>query len=270
MADALGRAATLRLLERHGIRPRKALGQHFLVDPNTTSKIVEIAGVGDGDRVIEIGAGIGTLTRALASTGATVTAFEVDERLRPVLTETLAGVAGVDLRFEDAMTVEATAFERCGTVMVANLPYNVGTPLVLRALREALAIRRFVVMLQRESVERMVARPGTKTYGLPSVVVGLHARVAIAMRVKPSVFVPQPQVDSAVAVLDRVAAPLGAERALALAAAGFGQRRKMLRSSLRGLVGEEVFAAAGVDATARAEDLEPGVWLNLAEGIDAG
>ena len=272
MAEPLGRAATAALLERHGVRPRKSLGQHFLVDPNTVRRIVEVAGVGPGDRVVEIGAGAGTLTRGLAAAGARVLAFEVDERLRPVLDEALAGT-GTDLRFSDAAAVGlGSALEGRGWVMVANLPYNVGTPLLLDALRFTPAIERFVVMLQREAVDRLAAGPGSKAYGLPSVVVSLHARIRVALRVPSSVFLPPPQVESAVAVLDRTEAPPAAERAIALAAAAFGQRRKMLRSSLRGALEDPgaALAAAGIDPSSRAEALPASGFLRLTEVAGAG
>ena len=270
--EPLGRRATIELLERHGVTPAKRLGQHFLVDPNTTRKIVAVAGVEPGTRVLEIGAGAGTLTRALAAAGATVIAYEVDDRLAPVLETALAGLASVEVRFEDATTA-GLASVATGTpwMLVANLPYNVGTPLVLDLLRTAPAIGRFVVMLQREAVDRLVALPGSRTYGLPSVVVGLHGSPAVRMRVPPSVFHPPPQVESAVVVIDRAPAPARAERAIGLAAAGFGQRRKMLRSALAGVLGEPVavLERAGVDPTARAEGVSPQDWLRVAEVADA-
>jgi 16S rRNA (adenine1518-N6/adenine1519-N6)-dimethyltransferase len=155
--------------------------------------------------------------------------------------------------------------------MVANLPYNVGTPLVLSLLAGAPQIRRFVVMLQRESVERLAAGPGTRIYGLPSVVAQLHGSVEIAFRVAPSVFIPAPQVDSAVAVIDRHSAPVATPGAIRLAAAAFGQRRKMLRRSLAGAVDhpEDLIIRAGLEPTARAEELAPADYVRLAEALDA-
>jgi len=261
----LGAAATARLLERHDLRPRKALGQHFLIDPNTTRRIVDAAGVGPGDRVVEVGAGVGTLTRALAATGARVVAYEVDERLRPLLTETLHGL-DVDVRFTDAAR-RGLDLDGGPWTMVANLPYNVGTPLLLDLLTGTPLITRFVVMLQREAVERLAAGPGSKTYGLPSVVARLHGTVSVAFRVPATVFLPRPDVESAVVVIDRTDPhPLAAE-AIALAAAGFGQRRKMLRRSLAGVVADAAGAleAAGIDPTARAEDLGVDAFVRLAE-----
>jgi 16S rRNA (adenine1518-N6/adenine1519-N6)-dimethyltransferase len=270
--EPLGRGATARLLAAHGVHPRKELGQHFLVDPNLVRRIVAIAGVGPGDRVLEVGAGAGTLTRGLAATGARVLAYEVDPRLRPVLEAALEGVGGVEVRYEDASDLAPAALAEGPWVMVANLPYNVGTPLLLRLLRQAPAITRFVVMLQREAVERLAAPPGSRVYGLPSVVVRLHGTVEVALRVPPTVFLPPPRVESAVAVIRRTPAHPRAERATFLAAAAFGQRRKMLRRSLAGVLGDAaaVLAAAGLDATRRAEDLAPEDYLRLAEVADGG
>ena len=206
----LGAAATARLLERHDLRPRKALGQHFLIDPNTTRRIVDAAGVGPGDRVVEVGAGVGTLTSALAATGASVVAYEVDERLRPLLAETLDGF-DVDVRYTDVVR-SGLDLEGGPWTMVANLPYNVGTPLVLDLLTGFPPVTRFVVMLQREAVERLAAGPGSKVYGLPSVVAALHGTVSVAFRVPATVFLPRPDVESAVAVIDRIDAhPLAAK-----------------------------------------------------------
>lgn len=254
------------LLERHGLSPIHQLGQNFLADANITRKIVAVAGIGPGDRVVEVGAGTGTLTQALAAAGAKVVAFEVDAGLAPVLEEVTAGL-DVELRFEDIMRVDlATELGAGPWTMVANLPYNVGTPVVLDALRTLPAIVRFVVMVQREVAERFTASPGSKDYGLPSVVAGIHAPARIAFRVPPQVFYPAPSVDSAVVIMDRVPTPPGAARAIELAAAGFNQRRKMLRRSLAGVLDDPVttVGAAGLDPTSRAEDLSPADFLRLA------
>lgn len=263
---AQNRSEIVALLERHDARPNKRLGQNFLVDGNVTRRIAAEAGVGPGDRVVEIGAGTGTLTRALVATGATVTAYEVDQRLRPVLEDSLDGLEVV-LVFEDATKVDLA--ERLGEGvwhMVANLPYNVGTPLILSTLRRVPNVVRFVVMVQREVARRLVAGAGDAEYGLPSVVVGLHARARLAFKVPPQVFYPVPRVDSAVVVMDRVRPPAEAERAIELARAGFGTRRKMLRSALVGVLDDPTSAleAAGIDPTARAETLTPEDFSRLA------
>lgn len=267
MSEPLGRRETRSLLQRHGVSLRRRLGQHFLAEPNVVRRIVEIAGCGPGDHVVEVGAGAGTLTRQLAATGARVIAYEIDESLRPVLTEALTGITGVEVRFADATTVDFDRDLPPGEwVMVANLPYNVGTPLVLDALRRQPRIVRFVVMLQREAVERFAAVPGTREYGLPSVVIGLYGRVRIPLAVPGHLFVPATPVDSAVAVIERRPVDPDAERAIAIASTAFSQRRKMLRSSLRGALAdpEAVLTAAGVDPSARAGDVSPAGYLRLA------
>ena len=254
------------LLERHGLTPSRRLGQHFLADANITRRIVSESGAGPGDRVIEVGAGTGTLTSALAATGARVVAYEVDRRLRPVLEEVTAG-SGAELRFEDVMGVDFGAvFPDPPWYLVANLPYNVGTPLVMDVLRHAPGIVRLVVMVQREVAERLVARPGSPAYGLPSVVAGIHSRSRLAFAVPPQVFYPAPRVESAVVVMDRVPAPLHAEQAVELARAGFSKRRKMLRASLAGTVADPtaLLLRAGFEPTQRAETLGPADFLDLA------
>ena len=254
------------LLSRHGLSPSRRLGQHFLADPNITRKIVDTAGLGPGLQVLEIGAGTGTLTRALAATGAHVVAYEIDAGLLPVLEEATRGLS-VELRHLDVTRADlAGALGGGRWVMVANLPYNVGTPLVLDGLRRVPQIERFVVMVQREVAERLVAVPGNKQYGLPSVVAGIHAVGRIAFTVPAQVFYPPPRVESAVVVLDRVAAPKDAERAIEIAGAGFNQRRKMLRGALAGVFDDPATALVrtGIDPTARAEDLSPADYLALA------
>lgn len=255
------------LLERHGLAPIHRLGQHFLADANITRKIVSIAQVGSGSKVVEVGAGTGTLTRALADQGAHVVAYEVDGGLRPLLEEVTRGL-DVDLRFADVMEVDfGSALEGHDWAMVANLPYNVGTPVIMEAMRSAPNIDRFVVMIQHEVARRFAARPGSADYGLPSVVAGIYTDAAVAFTVSPQVFYPPPRVDSAVVVMKRKPAPYGAERAVELARAGFGQRRKMLRRSLAEVVDDPVatLSAAGIDPTSRAENLSPDDFLRLAE-----
>ena len=266
---AQGRGEIRALLERHQIRPSRHLGQNFLGDPNLVDRIVRTAAIEPGDCVIEVGAGTGTLTRALVDTGARVVAYEVDPRLRPVLEEVLADTA-VELRIDDVTNVDLAAQLGSGTwTMVANLPYNVGTSLVLDVLRSVPAITRLVVMVQREVAERFVAAPGSKVYGIPSVVAGLHARARLAFTVPPEVFFPVPEVESAVLVLERIPAPALAESAIELATTAFQQRRKMLRRSLADVMDDPVpaLAAAGIPETARPEELDPGDFVRLAAVI---
>lgn len=264
--SAQTRSEIVALLDRHGLAPVHWLGQHFLADANVTRKIVSVAGVGKGSKVVEIGAGTGTLTRALAAAGGHVVAYEVDLGLRPVLEEATQGL-DVTLRFADVTAVDLEAeLKGEGWAMVANLPYNVGTPVLLTALRTARSIDRFVVMVQREVAQRLIANAGDEAYGVPSVIAALHTKATVAFTVPPQVFYPQPAVESSVVVMDRVPAPVGAERALELARAGFGQRRKMLRRSLAALVDDPsgLLERAGIEPTSRAEDLTAGDFLRLA------
>lgn len=254
------------LLERHGLAPIHRLGQHFLADANITRKIVDLADVTPGSKVVEIGAGTGTLTRALAGAGAHVVAFEVDKGLRSVLEEVTRGL-DVELRIEDASEVDfESALEGEGWSMVANLPYNVGTPIVLDALQGADKIERFVVMVQKEVARRFAATVGSPDYGLPSVVAGIYTEARPAFSVPPQVFYPAPKVDSQVVIMVRRPVPPHAPRAVELARAGFGQRRKMLRRSLSSVLEdpETAIHAAGIDPTSRAEDLAPDDYLRLA------
>ncbi len=260
------------LLNRYGIRPKRSLGQNFVVEPNTVRQIAGLARVGSGDRVVEIGPGVGSLTLALLDTGASVVAVEIDDVLVKVLAETTAG-RDVEVMHADAMTIDWDLLlsSRGGQVdkwvMVANLPYNLSVPLICNLLDHVPSINRMVVMIQREVAERLVAYPGDRSYGLPSVKVAYHATGRIVGRVPPSVFLPRPNVDSALVELVRRPEPAvdaDPERLFALVRAGFGQRRKMLRRSLAALVDEAAILAAGVDPTERAEELGLDQWAALA------
>ena len=257
-----------RLLADHDLRPRKRFGQNFLADPNIVDRIVRFAGVDAGTKVVEIGAGTGTLTAALAATGATVVSYEIDRGLEPVLKEVLGAFANVDVRFADVQRVDLNEDLGDGHwVLVANLPYNVGTPILLDTLRNVPAIALFVVMVQREVAARLVAEPGSKVYGLPSVVAGLWGRPVFGFEVPPSVFIPPPDVDSAVVRIDRISPSPFASRAAELAASAFGQRRKMIRRSLGVAVADvaTLLDAAGIDGTRRAETLSVAEYVHLAE-----
>lgn len=254
-----------RLLAEHGHRPNPVYGQNFLAEPGIVAAIVEAAGIA-GRKVVEVGAGTGTLTRALVEEADVVVAYEVDRHLEPLLDEALVGL-DVDVRIADASGLDWCAeLGGTGWVMVANLPYNVGTGIVLDVLQTAPCVDRLVVMVQREVADRFLAEPGSKTYGIPSVVVGLHADARIAVRVPPGAFEPPPTVESAVVVLDRTAPDPDASRAIELATAAFGQRRKMLRRSLAPTFGDPapVLERAGVDPTRRAEELTPDDYLAVA------
>lgn len=263
----LTRAQVTDLLARADRHPRRALGQNFVVDPNTVRRIARLAGVGPGDRVIEIGAGLGSLTLALVETGAAVTAVEIDRHLAPLLRETVEG-HGVTVVEADAMTLDWPALLGDDEwVLVANLPYNVATPLVADLLDDVPAIRRMLVMVQKEVGERLAAAAGAEAYGAVSVKVAYWAEARVVGVVPPTVFLPRPNVDSALVEVVRRAEPATdapAARLFQLVRAGFGQRRKMLRRSLAGLVTAEDFTAAGIRPEARAEELDVLAWGRLA------
>jgi 16S rRNA (adenine1518-N6/adenine1519-N6)-dimethyltransferase len=250
-----------RLLQTHGIAPRKRLGQHFLADPNIIRKMIVTSGVSAGDNVLEVGAGTGALTIALAEAGAHVLAYEVDPGLRPLLEQVVGERAHVDLRFEDALDVLPADLGAGPWKMVANLPYNVGTRLLLMLVRHAEQVTDYTVMVQREVADRLIARPGTKAYGLPSIVIGLTCEARMAFTVPPQVFYPPPRVSSAVVVLRRRRAPADMEQIIELAGDVFRHRRKMLRSS----IDPAVLERAGVDPGARPEDLAPEKFVDVWE-----
>lgn len=258
------------LLARHGLRPSRALGQNFVADPNTVRRIARLAAVGPGDRVVEIGAGLGSLTLALAETGAAVTAVELDRYVVPVLRSVVAEMgAGVSVVEGDAMTLDWSALLGDDPwTLVANLPYNVATPLVLDLLDGVPQITRMLVMVQREVGERLAAGVGDEGYGAVSVKVAYWATAKVVGRVPPTVFVPQPRVESALVAITRradgPAVDVDPARLFELVRAGFGHRRKMLRRSLAGVVDDAAFACAGVRPEARAEELDVEAWGRLA------
>lgn len=260
------------LLDEHGLEPRRALGQNFVVDPNTVRRIARLAEVGEGDPVVEIGPGLGSLTLALVELGAAVVAIEKDRDLVPVL-RSVVEPAGVRVIEADALEVDwsdvLAGHERW--TLVANLPYNVATTLVLDLLAQVPRITSFLVMVQREAGDRLAAGAGDKAVGIPSMIVAYHGRAEVVGRVPATVFHPQPKVESVLVRIDRhdeppVDTPLAAIDPLLRAA--YGQRRKMLRRSLSGILDESRISAAGVDPTARPETLDLAAWSRLA--VEAG
>ena len=238
---------------------------------------MELAGIGPHSRVLEIGAGLGSLTLALASSGARVLAVEFDRRLEPALIESVGGVDDVEVRRADATKMDwARELPGSGWTMCANLPYNVAVPVVLEALERA-PIDRFVVMVQREVGERLVARPGEEQYGAVSVRVAYRATGRLVRRVPPEVFWPPPAVESLVVRLDRLEAPpvsVPAEQLFAVVDAGFAERRKTMRNALRRMGYEaphadEVLESCGVDPRARAESLGLQEFASIAEALAA-
>lgn len=265
------------LAARHAIRPSKSLGQNFLVDPNLARAIAAEANVGPGDRVVEIGAGLGSLTVALAASGAEVLAVEFDRAIVPALMEVAAGDPGIRVVAADAMRLDWTELLGEGTwAMASNLPYNIAVPLVLEMLERAPGVGRYVVMVQREVGERLAAGPGDEAYGAVSVRVAYRAAARVVRRVPPAVFWPAPKVASVVVRLDRLDAPpvdADPERLWAVVDAGFAERRKTMRNAVRrlGLTAEEAddaLRAAGIDPQTRAESLGLPDFARLAGTID--
>jgi 16S rRNA (adenine1518-N6/adenine1519-N6)-dimethyltransferase len=256
-------ASIRHMLRVHGVAARKRLGQHFLADPNIIAKMVATAGVSEGDRVVEVGAGTGALTSALADTGALVVAYEIDQGMKPILDDVLGGRENVEVRFEDASVALPGGLGSGKWRMVSNLPYNVGTRIVLSLLRGAPQVTDLTVMIQQEVADRLVARPGSPSYGLPSIVVALTGRARRAFTVPPQVFVPPPKVSSAVVVVERHEAPEHVGEVIDLAAELFQQRRKMLRSRIDPAILDRV----GIEPNARPEDVDPQKYIDMWEAM---
>jgi 16S rRNA (adenine1518-N6/adenine1519-N6)-dimethyltransferase len=248
------------VINRHGLAARHSLGQHFLLDRNLTDRIVREAGDLNGRHVIEVGPGPGGLTRSLlASDAACITAIELDRRAIGAVKE-LAESAGGRLRLieGDALSVDLASLVPAPRQVIANLPYNVASPLLVRWLRQAAAFERLTLMFQQEVAERICAEAGAPAYGRLSVLTQWTCDAQIAMRLPPAAFTPPPKVWSAVVSLtphERQPDPSRFARMEALTAAAFGQRRKMLRGSLRKVGGEALLARAGIAPERRAETL---------------
>jgi 16S rRNA (adenine1518-N6/adenine1519-N6)-dimethyltransferase len=268
----LTRTDVVELLGRHGLEPSRALGQNFVVDGNTVLRIARLAGVGAGDHVVEVGAGLGSLTLALLATGASVTAVEVDRHLLPVLREVVEP-EGATVVEADATTADwdrVLGGDPGPWTLVANLPYNVGTSIVLEVLDRAPQVTELLVMVQKEVGVRLAAGPGSKAYGIPSVRVAYWAEADVVGTVPRTVFHPQPKVDSALVHIRRLPEPaVDADPTLLfrLVRAGFGQRRKMLRRSLAELATPEAFVVADVAPEARAEQLDLEAWARLTRAV---
>lgn len=270
------------------------LGQNFLADPNLLEAIVADAALDPADVVLEVGGGEGVLTERLAESAARVLVIEIDERLRERLGAVAAAHENVTILWEDAMKADLGALEPPPTAMVANLPYAVATPMILRTVAELPSIARWTVMVQREIAERLRARPGSRSYGSPSVLVQLACEVRMLRAVDPAVFKPRPRVDSAVLALRR-RAPAPPEQLRALIRDAFAHRRKAVPKSLElaarrreaeaeraGLPAprprsreirhacREALGRLGLPAEIRAEMLTPEQHLALAEAIGGG
>ena len=256
------------------LRPTKALGQNFVIDPNTVRRLVRVAGVGVDDVVVEVGPGLGSLTLGLLAAAARVVAVEID----PVLAAQLPTTVGLqapeladrlEVVVQDALTL-TTVPGPAPTAFVANLPYNVAVPVLLRLLEHLPSLRTGLVMVQAEVADRLVAPPGSKTYGVPSVKAAWYAEVRRAGAIGRHVFWPAPNVDSGLVAFTRREPPPGDRAAtFAVVDAAFSQRRKTLRAALSGWAGspdaaEQRLRAAGLDPSARGEVLDVRDFARLA------
>jgi 16S rRNA (adenine1518-N6/adenine1519-N6)-dimethyltransferase len=248
------------VIARHGLAARHTLGQHFLLDGNLTDRIVREAGDLTGRHVIEVGPGPGGLTRSLlSSSAASIIAIELDRRAVGAASELIDLSSGrLQVIHGDALSIDVGSLVPAPRQVIANLPYNVASPLLVKWLRQAAEFERLTVMFQQEVAERICAEPDTPAYGRLSVLAQWTCEARIVLRLPPGAFTPPPKVSSAVVSLTPHATqpdPALFAQMEALTAAAFGQRRKMLRGSLRGIGGEELLNRAGIAGERRAETL---------------
>ena len=274
------------LKEKYGFRFAKGLGQNFLTDPSVLEAMVEGSGIGPQDLVIEIGPGIGVLTAAAAQAAGRVVAIEVDERLLPILDETLQEYDNIEVICADVLKTDlAQLIDRqlrehglTGEVrIIGNLPYYITTPIIMKLLEEELPVSSITVMMQKEVADRIEAGPGSKAYGAISVAVQYYCRVSRVASVPKEVFLPSPKVDSAVLLLElrenKAVQVRDEARFFACVKAGFGQRRKTLCNALSGAGNlpketvREVLAAAGIDENRRAETLSIEEFAKIADEL---
>jgi 16S rRNA (adenine1518-N6/adenine1519-N6)-dimethyltransferase len=272
------------LAARLGIRPTKTLGQNFMHDANTVRRIVREADVSPTDVVVEVGPGLGSLTLALLPAAAHVHAVEIDPVLAAALPSTVAAHAPefadrLTVHARDALHLRATELTPAPTALVANLPYNVGVPVVLRLLAGLPGLAHGLVLVQLEVAQRLTARPGSTVYGSPTAKLAWYATARLAGKVPATVFWPVPRVESGFVAFTRHAPPstdIDRAAVFAVVDAAFAQRRKMLRSALAGWAGsavraEEVLTRAGVDPTRRGEQLDVARFTEVARvGRDLG
>jgi 16S rRNA (adenine1518-N6/adenine1519-N6)-dimethyltransferase len=271
MADALlGPAEIRELAARLGVAPTKKLGQNFVHDPNTVRRIVAAAGLTPQDVVLEVGPGLGSLTLGLVGAAAHVHAVEIDPILAAALPGTVTSPT-LTVHHADALRLRAADLSPAPTMLVANLPYNVAVPVVLQLLAGLPTLRGGLVMVQKEVADRLVAGPGSKVYGVPSVKLAWYAAARAAGRVPPAVFWPVPNVDSGLVAFTARPAPADVPREVVFAVvdAAFAQRRKTLRAALAGWAGgpdraEKILLDAAVSPRARGEALTVGEFAAIA------
>ena len=271
----VGKSDLKDMMEKHDLRPSKSLGQNFVVDPNTILKIIRAANIEKGEQILEIGPGLGSLTSQLSATSKVV-AIELDRYLIPALEEVLNHFGkrkNVEIVQEDAMKIDWQEFfaQRQGVwKMVANLPYNIATPLLVTLLENAPEIQAIYVMVQLEVGERFAASPKSKAYGIPSVKAQYWAETKVLGKVSPNVFLPVPKVDSAILQIIRKSSPPEVNYAnfSRLIQTAFQHRRKMIRKSLNTLVPLANFSIAELSPQARPEELSVTDWVKLAKTLD--
>lgn len=275
-------SATMDLVKRHGFKFTKSLGQNFLIDDNIVDKIVAGAGIGPSDKIIEVGPGIGTLTREMASRAGALMAVEIDKNLIPILADTLGDFENVKIVNEDIIKADIRGLidenlDGGPVKLVANLPYYITTPIIMRFLEENINVTDIVVMVQKEVAERMNAQPGGKDFGALSVAVQYYCDTEIVAKVPRHLFVPQPNVDSIVIALrvrpERKYKVVDEGLYFKVVKAAFGQRRKTLLnsiSSMGNLAKDQVKKAleeAGIDPKRRGETLSLDEFANLSSVI---
>ncbi|PFG44248.1 dimethyladenosine transferase [Isoptericola jiangsuensis] len=275
----LGPAEIRELAGRLGVRPTKTLGQNFVHDGGTVRKIVRAAGVEPGDRVVEVGPGLGSLTLGLLEAGASVVAVEIDPVLAGQIDATVRKHApDADFEVVTADALEVTELPGAApTSLVANLPYNVAVPVLLTFLQRFDSLQTVLVMVQAEVADRLAAAPGNKVYGVPSAKAAWYGRARRSLNVSRHVFWPEPNVDSALVAIERHDPPATTatrEQVFTVVDAAFAQRRKTLRAALSGLFGsgaaaEEALRAADVDPGLRGERLTIADFARIAERLGA-
>lgn len=276
------RSATMDLVKRHGFKFTKSLGQNFLIDDNIVDKIVAGAGIGPSDKIIEVGPGIGTLTREMASRAGALMAVEIDKNLIPILTDTLGDYENVKIVNEDIIKADIRGLidenlDGGPIKLVANLPYYITTPIIMRFLEEDINVTDIVVMVQKEVAERMNAQPGGKDFGALSVAVQFYCDTEIVAKVPRHLFVPQPNVDSIVIALrvrpERKYRVDNEDLFFKVVKAAFGQRRKTLLNSIASMgnltkdMVKEALEEAGIDPKRRGETLSLDEFANLSNVI---
>jgi 16S rRNA (adenine1518-N6/adenine1519-N6)-dimethyltransferase len=277
---------TKEILSKYGFSFKKSLGQNFLIDPNILRNITEYAGLSEKTAAIEIGPGIGALTEHLARTSGKVVAFEIDQRLIPILDDTLSPYKNVKIINEDILEADVEAiinkeFEGFEDIMVvANLPYYVTTPIILKLLMERLPIRGICVMLQKEVGDRISAQPGTKAYGSLSIAIQYYTEAEMVMTVPKTVFMPQPNVDSAVIRLTKREKPpvevISEDFFFTVTRSSFAQRRKTILNNLSSQLPQgkekkdiilEALSASGIEPTRRGETLSIQEFGRLSDAL---